>query len=174
MSFSIRRLPDPRGRLTDLRGRLPRQRSVFGSGATRSVLAAALAGVLMLNLGGSGVTALPAGGARDRDGVASTGRGGGGAKPNQAWGSAAGKAHVTSGRPNRDLPKSLRGQYPLHKLADKPEPGRNKASVATAPVDDTRGFDKRTSRERPAERDVNQRVYDNADGTQTTEFSSPR
>ncbi|MET8261855.1 LamG-like jellyroll fold domain-containing protein [Micromonospora sp. NPDC005205] len=172
MSFSIRRLPDPRGRLTDLRGRLPRQRSMFGSGTTRSVLAAALAGVLMLNLGGSGVTALPAGGARDRDGVASAGRGGGGAKPNQAWGSAAGKGHVTPGRPNRDLPKSMRGQYPLHKLADKPAPGRNKASVATAPVEDTPGFDKRTSRERPAERDVNQRVFDNADGTQTTEFSS--
>ncbi|MCG5442616.1 DUF6531 domain-containing protein [Micromonospora sp. NIE79] len=171
MSFSIRRLPDPRGRLTDLRGRLLRQRSVFGSGTTRSVLAAALAGVLMLNLGGSGVTALPTGGARDRDGVASTGRGGG-AKPKQAWGSAAGKAHVTSGRPNRDLPKSLRGQYPPHKLADKPAPGRNKASVATAPVDDTKGFDKRTSRERPAERGVDQRVFDNADGTQTTEFSS--
>ncbi|MEU8160051.1 polymorphic toxin-type HINT domain-containing protein [Micromonospora parva] len=171
MSFSTRHLPDPRGRLTDLRGRLLRHRSVFGSGTTRSLLAAALAGVLILNLGGSGVTALPAGGSRDRDGVASTGRGGG-AKPSQAWGSAAGKAHVTSGRPNRDLPKSLRGQYPPHKLADKPAPGRNKASVATAPVDDTRGFDKRTSRERPAERAVDQRVFDNADGTQTTEFSS--
>ncbi|MFF5055016.1 LamG-like jellyroll fold domain-containing protein [Micromonospora sp. NPDC000663] len=173
MSFSIRRLPDPRGRLTDLRGRLPRRRTVFGSGATRSVLAAALAGVLMLNLGGSGVTALPAGGgARDRDGAASTGQRGGGDKPNQAWGSAAGRSHVTPGRPNRDVPKSQRGQYPLHKLADKPAPGRNKASVATAPVDDTQGFDRRTSRERPAERDANQRVYDNADGTQTTEFSS--
>ncbi|MEV4659511.1 LamG-like jellyroll fold domain-containing protein [Micromonospora sp. NPDC049301] len=131
-----------------------------------------MAGVLMLNLGGSGVTALPAGGARDRDGATSAGQRGGGPKPSQAWGSAAGGPHVTPGRTNRDVPTSLRGQYPLHKLADKPAAGRNKASVATPPADDARGFDKRTSRERPADRGPNQRVFDNADGTQTTEFSS--
>ncbi|PWR06186.1 hypothetical protein DKT68_23235 [Micromonospora acroterricola] len=129
-----------------------------------------MAGVLMLNLGGSGVTALPAGGSRD--GATAADQRGAGAKPSQAWGSAAGKPHVTPGRTNREVPKSLRGQYPLHKLADKPAAGRNKASVAKAPADDARGFDKRTSRERPAERGVNQRVFDNADGTQTTEFSS--
>ncbi|MFI5837254.1 LamG-like jellyroll fold domain-containing protein [Micromonospora sp. NPDC051300] len=36
----------------------------------------------------------------------------------------------------------------------------------------TRGYDKRTSRERATERSANQRSFDNADGTQTTEFSS--
>ncbi|MEU6206246.1 LamG-like jellyroll fold domain-containing protein [Micromonospora musae] len=158
--------------LSDVRTPLSRRRSpVRGRGvhstAMRSALAAALAGVLVLNLGGSGVTALSTGAARD----AAAGKGAG-VRPGQSWGSAAGRSHLETGKVNRELPKSERGRFPLHKLNQEAEPGRNKASVAAAPAEGKHGYDKSTSRERSAERGANQRVYDNADGTQTTEFSS--
>ncbi|SCF35132.1 intein N-terminal splicing region/RHS repeat-associated core domain-containing protein [Micromonospora matsumotoense] len=79
---------------------------------------------------------------------------------------------MARGRGNRELPKSLRGQYPLHRLKQQPAPGRNKASVGVAPVADAKGYDRATSRERLGERSETKRVYDNADGTQTTELST--
>ncbi|MCT2278010.1 DNRLRE domain-containing protein [Micromonospora chalcea] len=163
-------------RLSDLRARLlrdpsrARRRSPLGATAVRSAVAVALVGTLTLNLGGSGVPALSADAAREAR--AGSGRIDPGAKPGQRWGSAAGRSHVEPGSVNRDVPRSTRSRFPLHTLDTKAPAGRNTARVATAPVAEARGYDKRTSRERATERTAGQRVYDNADGTQTTEFSS--
>ncbi|MGV9979924.1 LamG-like jellyroll fold domain-containing protein [Micromonospora wenchangensis] len=57
-------------------------------------------------------------------------------------------------------------------MKQQPAPGRNKASVIAAPVAAAEGYDRATSRERLSERSETKRVYDNADGTQTTELST--
>ncbi|WP_243706209.1 LamG-like jellyroll fold domain-containing protein [Micromonospora sp. KC721] len=95
-----------------------------------------------------------------------------GARPSQAWGSAAKRGHITPGRANKELPTSLRGRYPLHRLPQQAEPVGNKATVAKSPTGMAKGYNRTTSRERPTDRDAHRRVYDNADGTVTTEFSS--
>ncbi|OZV81609.1 hypothetical protein CA850_10595 [Micromonospora echinospora] len=159
MFFSVRRPSAP--------NRSARRVRLVRSVTVRSALAASLAAILALNLGGSGMpglspTAAWADGRTDRSTP----------KPGQQWGSAAGRDHVEQGRVNRELPRSLRGQYPLHTLTERPAPGRNTARTATPPPHPGRGFDRSSSRERPAERGSHQRVYDNADGTQTTEFSA--
>ncbi|WP_052744834.1 LamG-like jellyroll fold domain-containing protein [Micromonospora sp. HK10] len=169
MSFRPRHLSDLRSRLSRLRPPIRRPGGLVRSAAIRSTVAAALAGVLMLNLGGSGVLALSGQAARDARARADRAAG---VKPGQRWGTAAGRSHVKAGPMNRDVPRSMRSRFPLHKLDQKPPAGRNEASVAAAPMVEKRGYDRSTSRERAAERTLNQRVYDNADGTQTTEFSS--
>ncbi|MFU8851227.1 LamG-like jellyroll fold domain-containing protein [Micromonospora sp. SL1-18] len=169
MSFRSPHLPDLRTRLSRLRLPVRRRGALFRSVATRSTVAAALAGVLVLNLGGSGVTALSSGAARDARTTAGRNAG---SKPGQSWGSAAGRSHVKPGQVNRELPRSMRSRFPLHKLNQTPEPGRNEASIAAPPAVGKSGYDKRSSRERATERTANQRVYDNTDGTQTTEFSA--
>lgn len=88
--------------------------------------------------------------------------------PGQRWGSAAGQAHIEPGTPNRVVPRSYRSRYPTTLTTDDHE---NRASVTTGPVRRT-GFDRRTSRERTAQRTAHQRTYTNADGTETTEFSA--
>ncbi|MFC3502244.1 LamG-like jellyroll fold domain-containing protein [Micromonospora krabiensis] len=162
-------LSDLRARLSRLRSSARGRRAARHSATVRSAVAVALVGVLVMNVAGSGVTALPSGAARDAE--AGAGRAAG-AKPAQSWGSASDRSHVKPGRVNRELPKSERSRFPLHKLDQKAEPGRNRASVAAAPAVGKRGYDKSNSRERTGDRTANQRVYDNADGTQTTEFSS--
>ncbi|HLL66090.1 MAG TPA: RHS repeat-associated core domain-containing protein [Micromonosporaceae bacterium] len=92
--------------------------------------------------------------------------------PVQRWGSAAGKSHLVGESGNRTVPPSLRSQYPLHTFDTAPTKGRNTASVAKAPANVAKGFDRATSREIPGARSAHQRVYDNADGSQTTEFST--
>ncbi|MGN9813525.1 LamG-like jellyroll fold domain-containing protein [Micromonospora sp. BQ11] len=165
MSFGLRRVFDRSDRPA------PR-RHLLSATLLRPAVAAAMVGVLALNLGGSGVNGLSTGqyGQSGRDGA---GRGtAAGDRPGQAWGSAAGRGQVAKGKPNRDLPKSLRGQYPLHRLPQEATPRANKATVAKPPADTAKGYDRATSRERPAERDERKRVYDNADGSQTTEIST--
>lgn len=77
------------------------------------------------------------------------------------------------GKPgNHHRPQTLRSKYPLWSPPDAPTPAPNKASVTTAPPPRLTGFDPETSRELPDKRDAYQRVYRNADGTQTTEFST--
>ncbi|MGW0505907.1 LamG-like jellyroll fold domain-containing protein [Micromonospora sp. NPDC003241] len=126
---------------------------------------------MTLNLGGSGVVGLPPlpAGQRSPDGggVAAAG-----AKPGQQWGSAAGRAAVARQKVNRELPTTERGHYPLRRPAEAVKPPQNEARVAKRPAGAAKGFDPATSRERPAERDARKRVYDNADGSQTTEFSA--
>ncbi|WP_345074806.1 LamG-like jellyroll fold domain-containing protein [Phytohabitans flavus] len=126
---------------------------------------------LTASLGGGGVSGSGARGkvpAGDRDPER---RHSAGPSPAQQWGSAAGRSHLAGGSVNRSLPRTLRGQYPLHSLGPGPERARNVASVAEPSMDPVRGFDRATSRERPGERQAHERVYDNADGSQTTEFS---
>ena len=128
-------------------------------------LAALLAVVLVFNLGGSGIEGLPT--AANRDGQHHTPA----PKPGQRWGSAAGQEHLTGKPGNHTVPPSLRGQYPIQQLDQRPRPARNVASVAAPPATKARGFDRATSRELPSGRGARERVYQNADGTQTTEFS---
>ena len=118
-----------------------------------------LAAVLAVGLAGDAVEApLPGGvnGYRYRD------------APDQRWGSAAGSAHLESGKTNRTLPASSRSRYPH--TAGVAE-GSNTASVETGPTQRT-GFDRNTSREKTAARGAHERVYTNTDGTETTEFSA--
>jgi RHS repeat-associated protein len=93
--------------------------------------------------------------------------------PGQRWGSAAGQPHVVGSSGNRTIPKTLRAKYPLRHAAAAPVVRRNIASVAEPPAaKPVVGFDARTSREVPARRDARTRGYVNADGTETTEFST--
>ena len=164
MSFGLRRTFDRSARPAR---RVPLLRAV----AVRPLVAAALAGVMALNLGGSGVeglSPLPSGHrGEDRRAVAA------GARPQQDWGAGGGRTHVVEGRVNRELPMTERGRYPLHRLAQEAKPPRNEARVAKPPAGSATGFDWKTSRERPAgRRGAHRRVYDNADGSQTTELSA--
>jgi RHS repeat-associated protein len=146
--------------------RFSRWSALRHSAMVRSAVAATVAAVMVANLGGGGISALPSGerGSGPRHVAAQ--------KPGQRWGSAAGQDHL-AGRPgNRTVPRSQRGQYPLRRLDAKPQQARNVATVAPAPAPAAHGFDRASSREVAAARDAHRRVYDNADGTQTTEFAA--
>ncbi|MFI0366733.1 DNA/RNA non-specific endonuclease [Actinomadura sp. 1N219] len=128
------------------------------------IVAAALVLMLVATLDSSGHDALSAWrGSPDPHG------------PKQTWGSAEGRGgDVATGGRNRTEPKSLRSQYPLVARKAAPQPPRNVASVAPAPVPEPRkvsGFDAKTSRELPGRRDAHARTFVNADGTESTEFS---
>jgi RHS repeat-associated protein len=130
------------------------------------VVASVIAGLVLLNVAGSGVPGLP-------DRPAGQTRQGAPPAPQQRAGSAAGRAHLV-GRPgNHTEPKTLRSQYPLWSGQAAPEPAANRASVVAAPQPaPVTGFDPRTSRELPERRGAYQRGYRNADGTETTEIST--
>ncbi|MEJ3742645.1 RHS repeat-associated core domain-containing protein [Actinomycetes bacterium KLBMP 9797] len=92
-----------------------------------------------------------------------------GRAPEQRWGAATAVNGPDGKSRNTHVPKSVRGRYPTTALPQRPSV-RNKASVVRPPAREFTGFDRRTSRLRtPAH--ATERVYDNADGTQTTEFS---
>ena len=92
--------------------------------------------------------------------------------PAQQWGTAAGKNRAVGKGGNRVVPPSERGRYPQKTLPQKPAGPRNKAKVVKAPAGKRTGFDRATSRELPSLRGADQRVYQNTDGSQTTEFSA--
>jgi RHS repeat-associated protein len=138
----------------------------LGSSSLRTAVALGLVGVLTLTIGGSGINGQTAG---QRDGGR---RHTAAPKPGQRWGSATDGSHLAGKAANRSLPTSMRSRYPLQTLDQQPQPGRNTASVAEAPAGKVRGFDEKTSRELPSARGAHERVYDNTDGTQTTEFST--
>ncbi|MFJ6671242.1 LamG-like jellyroll fold domain-containing protein [Actinosynnema sp. NPDC091369] len=91
------------------------------------------------------------------------------AAPEQRWGSAAGQPHLEPGVVNRTLPPSHRSLHP--RVQAPPQPA-NTASVSAGPTAARTGFDRATSRERVDARGPHERVYTNADGTETTEFSA--
>jgi RHS repeat-associated protein len=118
-----------------------------------------MAAVLAVGLAGDAVEAPPPGlpaGYRYQD------------APDQRWGSAAGLPHLEDGEVNRTAPRSYRSRYPLTATATDQ---RNRASVETGPTHRT-GFNQQASKENPSRRGEHQRVYTNADGTETTEFSA--
>ncbi|MBE1488907.1 LamG-like jellyroll fold domain-containing protein [Plantactinospora soyae] len=92
--------------------------------------------------------------------------------PDQRWGSADFDQHVVDGPANRTVPQSLRGRYPLTTPSAPSAAPRNAAEAVEPPASKARGFDAETSEELPQRRNAHQRVYANADGTETTEFSS--
>ena len=88
--------------------------------------------------------------------------------PKQQW-AAAGKnqQHVVGKPANKTLPVSMRGRYPAVKW----KPPLNTATVV--PKKSTvRGYDEATSKPAAAQPNAYEKVYDNTDGTQTTEFSA--
>src|SRR5690349_5761120 len=89
--------------------------------------------------------------------------------PKQRWGNAAGLNPVAGGPRNNYRPPSQRSRYPVLKAPVAPA---NSAQVKAAPAAKLTGFDARTSREVTGGRSAHERLFDNADGTQTTEFSS--
>ncbi|MBP2336565.1 RHS repeat-associated protein [Saccharothrix coeruleofusca] len=94
--------------------------------------------------------------------------------PDQLWGSAAAAAaagHVEGKPDNRTLPESIRGRYPKQVWDQKVD---NTVEEVEAPVARTTGYDAATSKEIPEARTAHERVYTNADGTQTTEFSTAK
>ncbi|GGL01195.1 RHS repeat-associated core domain-containing protein [Mangrovihabitans endophyticus] len=99
--------------------------------------------------------------------------------PHQRWGGADGLNPV-AGEPGNDfVPPSQRSRYPLLKHPARPanrasvvDTERTAAARAAANAATDPGFNARTSRERVGDRDAHRRVYDNADGTQTTEYST--
>ncbi|MEU4218228.1 polymorphic toxin-type HINT domain-containing protein [Actinoplanes sp. NPDC026623] len=143
------------------------RRSTWWRHSARSAVAAVAAMILAISLGGSGSTAIPASADRRDAGRPHHAM----AKPGQRWGSAAGETHLTGRSDNRTIPGTERGRFPLHRLNATPRPVPNKATVAKAPERKAAGFDRSTSRPVPP-RNATERVYDNADGTQTTEFSA--
>ncbi|MQY06206.1 hypothetical protein ACRB68_42920 [Actinomadura sp. RB68] len=96
-------------------------------------------------------------------------------KPKQRWGSATGQPHIVKSGANRNIPSTLRSKYPqgrpqaVQAAAGRP---RNSATVGSAPRARAQGFDAAKSRELPERRDARRRSYLNADGTETTEFST--
>jgi RHS repeat-associated protein len=136
-------------------------RSGAGSAGLRRAGAVAVS-VLLLSSGADAVQASPA---PDRPGRPAAP----GTAPDQRW-----DARGAVGRPdgkgrNTTVPRSLRGRYPAAKLPA-PVTG-NTAKAVRAPDREVTGFDRRTSRLRPSA-GAGPRVYDNADGTQTTEFAA--
>jgi RHS repeat-associated protein len=91
--------------------------------------------------------------------------------PGQRWGDARGIDGPAGVSPNRTLPASLRGQYPLHTGQAQP---LNTAEVTQRAPASVRGFDASTSQELPDRRGEYERTFANADGTLTTELSTTK
>ncbi|HEX5497306.1 MAG TPA: hypothetical protein VFX70_22310, partial [Mycobacteriales bacterium] len=92
--------------------------------------------------------------------------------PTQRSGTAAGKTHLVGKSGNRTTPTTLRSRYPLRDPAPAPTAPRNTARVGTPPARSVRGYDPHTSTELPDRRGAREDTYANADGTQTTVFST--
>ncbi|MER7415912.1 polymorphic toxin-type HINT domain-containing protein [Micromonospora peucetia] len=102
--------------------------------------------------------------ARGRDGVA--------AAPRQRWDGAPDTDEASRRQANRKIPASQRSRHPQHSLPQQPTAPSNKASVQQPPAKQARGYQPGTSQELAQERDARRQVYANADGTQTTVFST--
>ena len=93
--------------------------------------------------------------------------------PKQRWDKADSEQHIVAKGRNTTVPTSLRSRYPLSSEKAPAKPRANTARVV--PVEpkplSSDSFDAKASTELPAERTANQRVYQNQDGTRTTEFS---
>ncbi|MCE7006676.1 DUF6531 domain-containing protein [Kibdelosporangium philippinense] len=73
---------------------------------------------------------------------------------------------------NRALAKSEQSKYPPIQYPEPPAQRRSAGKVETPPATQPRGFDATSSKEIPEQRDTHSRVYNNSDGTQTTEYSA--
>jgi hypothetical protein len=88
--------------------------------------------------------------------------------PGQRWAAAADGKHIVGTPNNHSVPQSLRGRYPAIQW----KPQVNQASVEVGPTPPVRGYDAVTSAAAQTQLSAYEKTYDNADGTQTTEFSS--
>ncbi|SCL73361.1 RHS repeat-associated core domain-containing protein [Micromonospora peucetia] len=96
----------------------------------------------------------------------------GGAAPRQRWDGASDTREASRQQANRKIPASQRSRHPQHSLPQQPTVPPNKASVQQPPAKQGRGYQPSTSQELAQERDARRQVYANADGTQTTVFST--
>lgn len=96
--------------------------------------------------------------------------------PEQRWGSAAGASHVVGRSGNSTIPTTMRARYPLRRPVSVPKvpaSKRNRARVAKPPAPEPlEGFDTQTSLEVPDRRGSRRRGFVNADGSETTAFST--
>jgi hypothetical protein len=150
-------------------GRFASLVGLLGSGVTAKVLAVGVTVAVVAGVAGSDVPRSeprPDAAGGDRQSTAAA------PAPGQRWASASSAATAGGNKPaaggkNKTLPASLRGRYPAVKW--KPQP--NKASVTTAPKKTVSGYDEKTSVPAATQPGPLEKVYDNADGTQTTEFA---
>ncbi|MEV0809801.1 RHS repeat-associated core domain-containing protein [Micromonospora sp. NPDC050200] len=146
-------------------GRFASLVGLLGSGATAKVLAVGVTVAVVAGMAGSDVPRSErpqdaAGGDRQSAQAAPA--------PGQRWApTAASAAAPATGGKNKTLPASLRGKYPAVKW----KPQSNKASMTVAPKRTLGGYDKETSVPAATQPGPFEKLYDNADGTQTTEFS---
>lgn len=137
------------------------------------LLALSLSGLLLFTTAASGVSGMPwlsrpGATGSSPDAVAS---------PQQQWAGVKGSGDASGGsggqkKVNRVIPASQRSRYPQHELTEDPVAPANVASVATAPAVKAQGYQAATSQELSDRREAYQQVYANADGTQTTVFST--
>ncbi|MEU6076712.1 polymorphic toxin-type HINT domain-containing protein [Micromonospora sp. NPDC047074] len=143
----------------------------------RRTLTTALAAAMALVIAVSGVGEQPApiefptagsapGADRARSGQ------GAAAAPRQRWDGVPAGGEQSRQHTNRKIPASQRSRYPQHALPQQPTVPANKASVQQPPAEPARGYQPATSAELAQERDAFRQVYANADGTQTTVFST--
>lgn len=156
-------------------GRFASLVGLLGSGATAKVLAVGVSVVVVAGLAGSEVPRSE----RPRDAVGGDRQSAAAVAgdrrptaaapaPGQRWAPAvAAVAEPVKGGRNKRLPASLRGRYPAVKW----KPQSNRAVVTTAPKRTVGGYDEKTSVPAATQPGPLEKVYDNADGTQTTEFS---
>lgn len=150
--------------------RFPRRLVAFRSRRTR-MIALSLAGLLAFNVAVSGASGVPRWSSPGSVAEAA------GPAPQQQWGGAresggADARAAASRKPNRTIPASQRSRYPEHVLPQDPVAPANVASVAPAPATQVHGYQGATSAEQPDRRGAYEQVYSNADGTETTVFST--
>ncbi|MFC3739289.1 RHS repeat-associated core domain-containing protein [Paractinoplanes deccanensis] len=146
-------------------GRFASLVALLGSGVPAKVLAAGVTVAVAAGAAGNEVPLVErppdaAGGNRQPAAVAAP-------SPGQRW-AAASPAEPAKGGRNKTLPASQRGKYPAVKW----KPQANKASVTAAPARAVRGYEQGASVPARTQPGPFEKVYDNADGTQTTEFSA--
>ncbi|WP_344172449.1 LamG-like jellyroll fold domain-containing protein, partial [Pilimelia columellifera] len=136
-----------------------------GASALRRHALAALALILVVNLGTPGV-AVASAAVRPEVGERLHRPN---AKPVQRWGSAEGLSHLTGTGANGHLPRSTRSRFPLR--PGKAVRGANGASFVTVGEQPVAGYVEGASVELPQGRAPGLRLFQNPDGTLTSEFA---
>jgi RHS repeat-associated protein len=136
--------------------------SVLGSSAAAKAVAVGVSVALLAGSVGGDLPRFPhrSGAGRSEPATPAT-------PPGQRWAAAADRQHVVGKPGNKTLPVSMRGRYPAIQW----RPEVNQASVVTGPTQPVRGYDAATSVAAKTQQSAYEKTYDNADGTQTTEFS---
>lgn len=137
--------------------------TALGSGTAAKFIAAGTSLVLLAGTIGGDLPRLP-----DRPGGHGQSTRPAVPPPGQRWAAAGREKHIVGTPGNHTVPQSQRGRYPAIHW----KPQVNKAAAVAGPTRRVRGYDAATSVPAMVQQSAYQKTYDNADGTQTTEFSS--